>query len=124
MISSGVMWTTEVKAAILDRIPQIVLLDAMGSTEGSMGSQIDHARRRHTDTAKFTANPTTKVFDEDDHRVTPGSGEIGRVAGRRQLVPLGYFKDPEKSARTFRVIDGVRYSFPGDMADGRRPTAR
>ena len=32
------------------------------------------------------------------------------------IVPIGYFKDPEKSARTFRVIDGVRYSFPGDMA--------
>ena len=32
------------------------------------------------------------------------------------MVPLGYFKDEAKSARTFRTIDGVRYSFPGDMA--------
>jgi acyl-CoA synthetase (AMP-forming)/AMP-acid ligase II len=114
MVSSGVMWTTEVKEALLDRIPQVVLYDAMGSTEGSMGSQVT-MRGLRSDTAKFTANPTTKVFREDDTEVTPGTDEIGRVAAGG-LVPLGYFKDPEKSARTFRVIDGVRYSFPGDMA--------
>ena len=120
MVSSGVMWTTEVKEALLDRIPQVILYDAMGSSEGSMGSQVT-MRGLATETAKFVKNPTTKVFREDDTEVTPGSGEIGRVAAGG-LVPLGYFKDPEKSARTFRVIDGVRYSFPGDMgqvdADG------
>jgi fatty-acyl-CoA synthase len=31
-------------------------------------------------------------------------------------VPIGYYKDPEKSSKTFRTINGVRYSFPGDMA--------
>jgi fatty-acyl-CoA synthase len=47
--------------------------------------------------------------------VTPGSDEIGLVSAGGN-VPLGYYKDPEKSARTFKVIDGVRYSFPGDLA--------
>jgi fatty-acyl-CoA synthase len=115
IVSSGVMWTTEVKAALLDRIPQVVLHDAMGSTEGSMGNQVT-VRGAATETAKFSANPTTKVFDELDHEVAPGSGHIGRVAAGG-MVPIGYYKDPEKSARTFRVIDGVRYSFPGDMAE-------
>ena len=55
------------------------------------------------------------MFDEFDREVEPGSGQIGRVAAGG-MVPIGYYKDPEKSARTFRVIDGVRYSFPGDMA--------
>ena len=68
-----------------------------------------------TETAKFTSNPTTKVFKDDDTEVVPGSDEIGMVAAGG-MVPLGYFKDPEKSARTFRTIDGVRYSFPGDLA--------
>jgi fatty-acyl-CoA synthase len=114
IMSSGVMWTTEVKEALLDRIPQVILYDAIGSSEGSMGSQVT-MRGVKTETAKFTSNPTTKVFTEDDTEVTPGSGEIGMVAAGG-MVPLGYFKDPEKSARTFRTIDGVRYSFPGDMA--------
>jgi acyl-CoA synthetase (AMP-forming)/AMP-acid ligase II len=114
-VSSGVMWTTEVKEALIDRIPQVVLHDAMGSTEGSMGNQVT-VRGAATETAKFIANPTTKVFDELDHEVAPGSGQIGRVAAGG-MVPIGYYKDPEKSARTFRVIDGVRYSFPGDMAE-------
>ncbi len=114
ILSSGVMWTTEVKQQLLERIPQVVLFDAIGSTEGSMGNQMS-TRGGSTDTAKFTQNPTTKVFTEDGREVVPGSGEIGLVAAGG-FVPLGYFKDPDKSARTFRTIDGVRYSFPGDLA--------
>ncbi len=114
IISSGVMWTTEVKQQLLERIPQVLLYDAIGSTEGSMGNQMS-TRGGTTATAKFTQNPTTKVFLDDGREVIPGSDEIGMVAAGG-FVPLGYFKDPEKSARTFRTIDGVRYSFPGDLA--------
>jgi acyl-CoA synthetase (AMP-forming)/AMP-acid ligase II len=61
------------------------------------------------------------VFTEDFREVTPGSDEVGFVA-RSGAIPRGYYKDPEKSAKTFPVIDGVRYSIPGDYcrveADG------
>jgi 3-oxocholest-4-en-26-oate---CoA ligase len=114
MVSSGVMWTTEVKEALLDRMPQILLLDAIGSSEGSMGNQLT-MRGVKTETAKFSMNPTTKVFKEDDTEVVPGSGEVGMVAAGG-MTPVGYYKDPDKSARTFRTIDGMRYSFPGDLA--------
>jgi acyl-CoA synthetase (AMP-forming)/AMP-acid ligase II len=112
--SSGVMWTSEVKQQMLDRMEHVVLLDAMGSPEGAMGTQIT-MKGLDTETAKFTQAPTTKVFTEDDREVTPGSDDVGMVAAGGN-VPLGYFKDEEKSARTFRVIDGVLYSFPGDFA--------
>ncbi len=114
VISSGVMWTAEVKEQLLDRVEQLVLLDAIGSTEGSMGMSIT-MKGLPPSTAKFSQMPTTKVFTDDDREVQPGSGEIGMVAAGGN-VPLGYFKDPEKSARTFRVINGQRYSFPGDLA--------
>ncbi|MXX30128.1 MAG: acyl-CoA synthetase, partial [Gammaproteobacteria bacterium] len=52
---------------------------------------------------------------EDGRQVQPGSGEMGMIASSGS-VPVGYYKDPEKSAATFREIDGVRYSFPGDFA--------
>ena len=120
IISSGVMWTAEVKEQLLDRIEHVILLDAMGSSEGSMGNSIS-MKGVPPSTAKFTQNPTTKVFTEDGREVVPGSDQVGMVAAGG-MVPLGYFKDEEKSARTFRTIDGVRYSFPGDMgmvgADG------
>ena len=112
--SSGVMWTTEVKQQMIDRMEQVMLIDAMGSTEGSMGTKIT-MKGVETETGKFEQSPTTKVFTDDDREVTPGSEEVGMVAAGGN-VPLGYFKDEEKSARTFRVIDGVRYSFPGDLA--------
>jgi fatty-acyl-CoA synthase len=114
VISSGVMWTAEVKEALLERIEQLVLLDAMGSSEGAMGMSIS-MKGLPPATARFSQNPTTKVFTDDGREVQPGSGEVGMVAAGG-MVPIGYYKDPEKSARTFRTIGGVRYSFPGDMA--------
>jgi fatty-acyl-CoA synthase len=114
IISSGVMFTSEVKEQVLDRIEQVVIVDAMGSTEGAMGISMS-MKGLPPSTAKFSQMPDTKVFTEDGRLVQPGSGEVGMVAAGGN-VPLGYFKDAEKTARTFKVIDGVRYSFPGDMA--------
>ena len=114
MLSSGVMWTAEVKEQLLDRVEHLVLVDAMGSSEGAMGTAIS-MKGLPPQTAKFNLQPTTKVFTEDDREVQPGSGEIGRVAAGGS-VPFAYYKDPEKSAKTFRTINGVAYSFPGDLA--------
>jgi 3-oxocholest-4-en-26-oate---CoA ligase len=119
LASSGVMWSTEVKQQLLEH-GNWVLADFLGSSEGSMGSSI-MAKGLEAPTAKFTSNPTTKVFLEDPEgsgqwrEVVSGSDEVGLVAAGG-FVPLGYFKDPEKSQRTFRIVDGVPYSFPGDMA--------
>lgn len=113
MISSGVMWTSEVKQALLEW-HDFTLIDAMGSTEGSMGTQIT-TRGNVGETAKFSIGVNTKVFTEDGREVQPGSGEAGMVAAGGD-VPVGYYKDEEKSRATFREIDGVRYSFPGDWA--------
>jgi len=113
MISSGVMWTREVKEALLEW-HDFMLIDAMGSTEGSMGTQVT-TRGNIGETAKFTMGAATKVFTEDGREVEPGSGETGMVAAGG-AVPIGYYKDEAKSRATFREIDGVRYSFPGDWA--------
>lgn len=113
IVSSGVMWTTEVKAQMLEW-GEFILFDAMGSSEGSMGNQIT-TRGNLGETAKFTMAPTTKVFTEDGRLVRPGSGETGMVAAGGN-VPIGYYKDEKKSQATFKTIDGIRYSFPGDWA--------
>jgi acyl-CoA synthetase (AMP-forming)/AMP-acid ligase II len=114
IISSGVMWTAEVKQEVLDHIEQAMLIDAIGSTEGTMGISIT-MKGMPPSTGTFSRMATTKVFTEDGRQVEPGSDEVGLVAAGGN-VPLGYYKDEEKSARTFRTIDGERYSFPGDMA--------
>jgi fatty-acyl-CoA synthase len=113
ILSSGVMWTEPVKRALLERA-DMTLVDAMGSTEGSMGTSLT-TRQNVSATAKFKLNPTSKVFDENDEEVKPGSGQIGRIANGG-FVPIGYFKDEKKSAETFREIGGARYSLPGDYA--------
>ena len=79
------------------------------------------AKDAEVQTAKFMLGERCRVFDEDDNPVAPGSGIPGLVA-IGPPNPVGYYKDDAKSARTFRVIDGVRYSIPGDWcvveADG------
>ncbi len=115
MLSSGAMWSMEVKQALLAHLPTIALADVLGSTEGGMGQSIMTRDTPPGETAKFALRPTTRVFTEDGREVQPGSGEIGMVANGG-LVPLYYHKDAEKSARTFRTVGGQRYSFPGDMA--------
>jgi len=69
-----------------------------------------------TTTAKFRLGPDTKVLTEDGREVQPGSGERGRVAMRGR-TPIGYYKDEAKSATTFVMVDGVRWSIPGDWAE-------
>ena len=111
--SSGVMWSEETKRGLLEH-HDMVLADIMGSTEGGMGSSIT-TRETSARTARFELNDGVRVITEDDRFVEPGSGEIGRVA-TSNFVPLGYYKDEAKSAETFREVEGVRYSFPGDFA--------
>ena len=113
IISSGVMFSTEVKRGLLAH-HDMTLHDAMGSTEGGMASSVA-TRDSVLETAKFTLSPGVKVFTDDGAEVQAGSEQIGKVA-TSGMVPLGYYKDPKKSAETFREIDGVRYSFPGDYA--------
>jgi 3-oxocholest-4-en-26-oate---CoA ligase len=112
IVSSGVMWSTEVKEGLLGHL-DVLLYDALGSTEGSMGATVS-TREGVGTTARFTMSPSVKVITEDGREVTPGSDEIGMVAA--VTAAHGYFKDPDKTARTFREIDGVAHSLPGDWA--------
>jgi acyl-CoA synthetase (AMP-forming)/AMP-acid ligase II len=115
MVSSGAMWSEPIKEALLAHHPGMLLVDAFSSSEAlGMGTSVSGAGNAAA-TAKFILGPDVKVLTDDGREVAAGSEEIGVLAlGGRN--PLGYYKDEEKSARTFRVIDGLRYSVPGDFA--------
>ena len=115
IISSGAMWSEPVKEALLAHHPGMLLVDAFSSSEAlGMGVSVS-ASGAAAKTASFTLGPDVLVLDNDGRPVQPGSDEVGVLAlGGRN--PLGYYKDDEKSDRTFKVIDGVRYSIPGDFA--------
>src|ERR1700728_690635 len=109
------MWSEPVKEGLLAHHPGMLLVDAFSSSEAlGMGVSVSSSGAA-AKTASFTLGPDVKVLTEDGRQVSPGSDEVGvlALAGRN---PLGYYKDEEKSDRTFREIDGVRYSIPGDFA--------
>jgi 3-oxocholest-4-en-26-oate---CoA ligase len=117
MSSSGVMWSQETKDALLEHLLTAVLVDSYGSSEAVGLGASASSKGNSAATAKFQLGATVHVFTDDvpHRRIEPGSTESGFVA-ISGFVPVGYYKDPEKSAKTFRTIDGVRYSVPGDFA--------
>ena len=122
VVSSGVMWSQETKQGLLRHNPRMLLVDTLGSSEAigmaqsvSTGSGEDASAAA---TATFTLGPSTKVIADDGTEVQPGEDRIGKVALKGR-VPVGYYKDPVKSAETFVQIDGASYSMPGDYAQVR-----
>ena len=105
-----------VRHRIHEALPNILILDAVGSSE--TGIQMNHysAAGAEAETAVFNPEPSTTVVDDTHTRaLSPGDG--GGWLARSGLVPLGYLGDAAKTARTFPVIEGVRYSVPGDRAE-------
>lgn len=112
--SSASLFSPVVREACLKALPNVVITDAIGSSEtGFTGISFVSAGAKTSGGPRVTPGPNTIVIDEDGHRVGPG--EIGRIA-RGGHVPLGYYKDPVKTAAMFVEVDGQRYVVPGDFA--------
>jgi acyl-CoA synthetase (AMP-forming)/AMP-acid ligase II len=115
IVSSGVMWSKETKDGLLRHNPRLIMVDSLGSSEAIGMATNTTTADSASETAKFVLSPTSRVVTDDGRDVVAGSGELGRVALKGR-TPIGYYKDEAKSAQTFVVIDGERYSIPGDYA--------
>ena len=116
IVSGGAALSASVKQRFIDLMPAVMILDGIGASEtGQQGSQLT-AAGQETTTGTFTPGPGMCILSEDLTRLLqPGDDEMGWL-GQAGRVPLGYLGDPEKTARTFPTIDGVRYAVPGDRA--------
>lgn len=111
LASAGVMWSAQTKAGLAAHMPTTLLVDLLGSTEAhNLGNAIATPEGV---TAKFNLGPNAMVVTEDARRAQPGESGLLAVGGP---MPLGYFKDDEKTAKTFWTVEGQRVSVPGDWA--------
>jgi acyl-CoA synthetase (AMP-forming)/AMP-acid ligase II len=117
VVSSAALFSSPVKDHFFERLPHLVITDAIGSSEGgNNGMTVVTAGN-----TAMKSGPTvhllgeTVVFDENLELVAPGSGVIGKIA-RSGDIPLGYYNDPKKTAEVFREVRGTRYVMPGDWA--------
>jgi fatty-acyl-CoA synthase len=113
--NGGALLTPTAKQRLIDVKPGLIVVDGVGSSE--TGAQMTHmSASGAVATGKFNAGPDTLVAAEDLGAILqPGHDDMGWLA-QRGYVPLGYKGDAAKTAAMFPVIDGVRYSVPGDRA--------
>ncbi|MBU6241055.1 MAG: AMP-binding protein [Acidobacteria bacterium] len=115
--SSGATLSGDQKLILRRFMPNATMIDMLGASEGGpFGIDMTTPDKDPLATAVFVAPPNVVTFDDQTWEIIPrGSGKVG-VLGASGAIPQGYFKDPEKSASTFRTVDGVRYTVPGDYA--------
>src|SRR5512144_733957 len=116
--SSAAVFSRPVKERWMAAFPHAFFTDSVGSSEtGFQGTGLQDSENIKGEGCVVSLGPESVVLDEDNKILDMQSnvGAVGRLA-RSGSVPLGYYKDPEKSARTFIEIDGNRYSVPGDFA--------
>jgi acyl-CoA synthetase (AMP-forming)/AMP-acid ligase II len=124
LTSSAATFSPSVKDQFFVRFPNLMMIDAVGSSEGGNNGMV----MVQAGQTEMKGGPTvskigqTVVLDEQGKPLEPGCGVIGKIA-RAGDIPLEYYKDPKKTAETFVTYDGVRYAIPGDFAmieaDGR-----
>jgi len=121
--SGGSILSGDVKQRLLAAMPSVAgILEAIGSSESpAQAVALVTPDGPRTPSLTFAPKPETIVVDDDLRPLAAGTGAVGRLATRGR-VPVGYWKDPERTARTFVEIDGDRWALPGDMgtvdADG------
>lgn len=119
--STASVFSASIKDTILEYLPNLFLIDAVGSSEtGATGVNIHTKDGKLKDSGggpKFTKPNFSEILNLDTKEVIPPSDTetIGYLA-RKGHVPVAYYKDEEKSKKTFIEVDGIRYSIPGDMA--------
>ncbi len=112
--SSAALFSPSVKEEYLALLPNVVVTDAIGASEtGFTGLGYVSAGNKRAEGPTVTPGPSTIVIDEQNRPVGPGG--TGRLA-RGGHIPLGYYKDPVKTAALFAEVDGARYAVPGDLA--------
>jgi acyl-CoA synthetase (AMP-forming)/AMP-acid ligase II len=113
--SSGAVLSGSVKEQLRAALPNLFIGESFGSTEtGYQGIEAQGVDSPPSG-RRFFMDARTAVFDDGGRRVAPGSGAVGRLAMRGR-IPLGYYKDEAKTAKTFVEAEGQRWVMPGDMA--------
>lgn len=116
ILSTATVFSLAQKRGLLKHLPQLTIVDTLGASESpSFGRTISTRDNIANAELEMQIKPETKVFNERFEELQPGSDQIGLLA-QGGALPLGYYKDAEKTANTYRVIRGVRYAIPGDYA--------
>ena len=117
IVSTGATLSADQKRAFQRRLPNAVIIDMIGASEGGpYAMSMTMPGTEPPETAVFTAPPNVVTVDPATDRILPRGSDVPGMLAATGPMPRGYWGDEAKTAETFRVIDGVRYTVPGDFA--------
>ena len=122
LATAGAILSPSIKERLVDKLPDTMIINSFGTSEsGDLGRAAD-GEESVDGRPTFYMGENVTVLDENGDEIKPGSGEIGMLA-RSGRLPIGYYKDPKKTAERFKEFNGKRWVVPGDFAtieeDGR-----
>ena len=117
VVSTGATLSSPHKRALQSAAPQVTIIDMIGASEGGpFAVNMTMPGTDPGDTAVFIAPPHAVVLDDQTWEPLPRGSQQSGVLAVSGPMPLGYHNDDAKTATTFRMVDGVRFSAPGDYA--------
>jgi acyl-CoA synthetase (AMP-forming)/AMP-acid ligase II len=110
--NGGAPLSAAVREQLRAALPNVAILDSYGASEtGAAGARADVGEGHSA--PRFDVGPDTTVLADDGS--VCAVGEVGKLA-RSGHIPLGYYRDAEKTAATFPTYGGRRWVIPGDFA--------
>ncbi|MBP6480996.1 MAG: acyl-CoA synthetase [Pseudomonadales bacterium] len=114
--SGGAVFSESKQAKFREHFPNVLITNSFGSSEGGQMGMDNGQRRADAENGlgNVTRTPFMDVIVEEELRHAQ-PGEMG-IFARSGHIPVGYFNDPVKTAKTFVTVEGKRWLLTGDSA--------
>ncbi|MCB1631400.1 MAG: acyl-CoA synthetase [Pseudomonadales bacterium] len=114
--SGGAVFSESKQARFREHFPNVLITNSFGSSEGGQMGMDNGQRRSDAENGlgNVSRTPYMDVIVEEQRRhARPGESGIFARSGH---IPIGYYNDAEKTARTFVEVEGRRWLLTGDAA--------
>ncbi len=116
--SGGAVFSASKQDEFKERFPNVIIMNSFGSSEsGNMGFDSGEKKSEQKGLGNVAQSDfmdvITDVEGEPHAHVKPG--ETG-IFARSGYIPVGYYNDPVKTAKTFVEVEGKTWLLTGDEA--------
>ena len=114
--SGGAVFSEAKQEGFKKHFPNVFITNSFGSSEGGQMGMDNGQKKSESGLGNVTRTDYMDVIiDDETPRRHAKPGETG-IFARSGYIPVGYYNDPEKTAKTFVEVDGKTWLLTGDAA--------